>query len=390
MIRTIFACGCVAIVTLFMTIVEAQEPKGLKPLAIGDALPAIGKRVNWLKGDKLESFSKGKVYVIDLWATWCAPCIEMMPHTSDIADRYAKHGVQIIGLALDPGTATATKDFIKTHAQNMRYVICEDIDGQMKTEYITRTGTAGIPTVLIVNKNGILCWIGHPRNMGGPLAEIVLETYDVAAAKRRSNRQLPVRETDANTPATAGNHNTPRSSAGADREKLSNIFERKDGDAMVKLAESMMGNPARLVNALGIKGKGLYHQGKFKQANLTFNSICHESGEFKTQVLCGAAEFLVTHYQDNPDRNLKLAISLAEAAVANRGGQQWPATGTLAFVMDVVEFHTQGNRKEDVKEHKLFSQKLEQHKELRAGKPRESHGTARNRQTLLGQQAAQR
>ena len=130
---------------------------------------------------------------------------------------------------------------------------------------------------------------------------------------------------------------------------------------------------------------GVYHQGKFDEASSTFNSICKESGEFKTQVLCGAAEFLTAQYHDNPDRNLKLAISLAEAAVANRGGQQWPATGTLALVMDVVEFHLQGNRKEDLKEDKLFVQKLEEHKELRTAKPRESHATARNRQALLGQ-----
>ena len=385
MSRTLFAVGCILVITSLMPTVKAQETKDLKPLAIGDQLPAIGKRVTWLKGDKVESFAKGKVYVIDLWATWCAPCIEMMPHTSDIADRYAKHGVQIVGLALDPGSATATKDFVKTNAKKMRYVICEDIDGQMKTEYMTRTGTAGIPTVLIVNKDGILAWIGHPKNMGGPLAEIVFETYDLAAAKRKLNRHLAARGSVANRPAPAGNDNNPRPATGADREKLSNIFERKDGDAMVKLAESLMGNTARLVNALGIKGKGLYHQGKFDEAKSTFNSICNESGEFKTQVLCGAAEFLVTQYQDNPDRNLKLAISLAEAAVANREGQQWPATGTLVFVMDVVEFHTEGNKKEDVKSHKLFAQKLEQYDELRTSKPRESRLTTGNRRTLLGQ-----
>ena len=383
--RTIFLSGCVAVISLLMPTVEAQETKALKPLVIGDQLPAIGKRVTWLKGDEVGSFAKGKVYVIDLWATWCAPCIEMMPHTSDIADRYAKHGVEIIGLALDPGSATTTKQFVETNATLMRYAICEDIDGQMKTEYMARTGTAGIPTVLIINKDGILAWTGHPKNMSGPLAEIVLETYDLAAAKQTLNRHGTALGNIPKTPASSGKTDKPHPPRGTDRDALRNIFERKDGDAMVELASSMMGNKARLVNALGIKGKGLYHQGNFEEAESTFNSICNESGEFKTQVLCGVAEFLVMQYRDNPDRNLTLAISLAEAAVANRTGQQWPATGTLVFVMKVVEFHTKGNKKEDVKSHKLFSEKLEQYEHLRNSKPQESRLTTSNRRTLLGQ-----
>ena len=374
MIRALIAISCITVSTCFLPQGQAEETKAFKQLTIGDQLPAIGKRVRWLKGKKVESYSKGKVYVIDLWATWCAPCIEMMPHTSNIADRYAKHGVQIIGLALDPGSATATQQFVKTNPNMMRYAICEDIEGQLKEEYMTRTATAGIPAVLIINQQGLLAWKGHPKNMGGPLAEIVLETYDLEAAKRTLDRHAAVTENIATAPATAN-----------DRDALRNIFERKEGDAMVKLAESMMGNKARLVNALGIKGKGLYHQGKFEEAKSTFTSICNESGQFKTQVLCGVAEFLVTEYQDNPDRNLSLAISLAEAAVATRTGQQWPASGTLVLVMDVVEFHIQGNKKGEVESHKFFAQKLMQYEALRNTKPKESRLTARNRRTLLGQ-----
>ena len=374
MSRAFFVVECILVIAMLLPTTAAQAQNNVKPLTIGDQFPPIGKRANWLKGPSVESYSKGKVYVIDLWATWCAPCIEMMPHTSNIADRYAKHGVEIIGLALDPGDATGTQQFVKTNPNMMRYAICEDIDGQLKTEYMTRTGTAGIPTVLIINQDGMLAWKGHPKNMGGPLAEIVLETYDLEAAKRTLNRHAAATENIANPPATA-----------TDRDALRNIFERKDGNAMVKLAESMMGNKTRLVNALGIKGKGLYHQGKFEEAKSTFTSICNESGQFKTQVLCGAAEFLVTEYQDNPERNLSLAISLAEAAVATRTGQQWPASGTLVLVMDVVEFHLQGNKKGEVESHKFFAQKLMQYETLRNSKPKESRLTARNRRTLLGQ-----
>jgi hypothetical protein len=120
--------------------------------------------------------------------------------------------------------------------------------------------------------------------------------------------------------ASSEKHNTPRPAPRTDRDALRDIFERRDGDAKIALASSMMGNKPRLVNALGIKGKGLYHQCKFDEAQSTFNSISNESGDFKTQVLCGFAEFLLTQYQDYPERDHTFAISLAEAAVANRTG----------------------------------------------------------------------
>jgi len=71
-----------------------------------------------------------------------------MPHTREAIESYTKQWANITGLALHPFTATASKQFVQPNAKMMRYAICKDIDGQMKAEYMPRTGTAGIPTVL--------------------------------------------------------------------------------------------------------------------------------------------------------------------------------------------------------------------------------------------------
>src|ERR1700761_3630148 len=53
----------------------------------GDPAPAltVGK---WVKGDPVAALEPGKIYVIDFWATWCAPCRALMPHLSELQKKY--------------------------------------------------------------------------------------------------------------------------------------------------------------------------------------------------------------------------------------------------------------------------------------------------------------
>ena len=51
----------------------------------------------WLKGTPIQGFERGRVYVVEFWATWCGPCIAAMPHLSRVADKY-KRRVTVIGV----------------------------------------------------------------------------------------------------------------------------------------------------------------------------------------------------------------------------------------------------------------------------------------------------
>src|SRR5258708_35811404 len=80
-------------------LVHADDNK--KPeasLKVGDPAPKL-KADKWLQGSEVTEFASGKVYVVEFWATWCGPCIVMMPHMSEMQAEYRDKGVTFIGFS---------------------------------------------------------------------------------------------------------------------------------------------------------------------------------------------------------------------------------------------------------------------------------------------------
>src|SRR6266700_1173933 len=70
-------------------------------LKVGDKAPPV-KATKWLQGAEVKEFAEGKTYVMEFWATWCGPCIVMMPHMGELQTEY-KDKVTFIGFtAKDP------------------------------------------------------------------------------------------------------------------------------------------------------------------------------------------------------------------------------------------------------------------------------------------------
>lgn len=121
---------------------------------VGKPAPEI-KAGGWINTKPLSLASlKGKVVVVEFWATWCPPCRASIPHLSAMFKTYSKSGVQFISLT-DEDRAKV-EPFVKEH--EMPYPI--GLSSQSGGAY----GVSGIPHAVVIGRDGVVLWEGHPMD----------------------------------------------------------------------------------------------------------------------------------------------------------------------------------------------------------------------------------
>jgi thiol-disulfide isomerase/thioredoxin len=161
-------------------------------LGVGTKAPSLDN-VNWLKGEPITDWQAGQIYVLDFWATWCGPCKASIPHVNELSKKYADQGVNVIGVAIWPSDSMVpTAEFVEGQGDGMSYGIAEDIEGKTAERFMTASLSTGIPTVMVVDREGKLAWVGHPMQLDEPLAQIVageadMDAFIKADAERRES-----------------------------------------------------------------------------------------------------------------------------------------------------------------------------------------------------------
>jgi cytochrome c biogenesis protein CcmG/thiol:disulfide interchange protein DsbE len=92
---------------------------------------------------------RGKVVVMNEWATWCEPCRGEIPQLEALYRQYAPQGLVMVGVSVDAfGTAGDVRDFAREH--DMTYPIWLDPDKRFATQF----GTMGVPETFVIDRLG--------------------------------------------------------------------------------------------------------------------------------------------------------------------------------------------------------------------------------------------
>jgi len=115
--------------------------------------------------------SKGEVWLVDFWATWCPPCQAPMQHNQDMLEKRAADWagkVRIIGLSIDN-----TMDAVQKHVEAKKWQSVEHYHragSSCSKDYSVR----GVPHVMLIDQNGKIAFKGHPASR--PNLEADLDT----------------------------------------------------------------------------------------------------------------------------------------------------------------------------------------------------------------------
>jgi peroxiredoxin len=108
---------------------------------------------------------RGKVVLLNIWATWCPPCVEEMPSMEKLYQELKGEGFEILAVSIDESGAQDVLPFMKKHKLSFPALI--DLKVTIKDLY----QTTGVPESFIIDKDGILIEkVIGPRNWAIPEA----------------------------------------------------------------------------------------------------------------------------------------------------------------------------------------------------------------------------
>src|SRR5689334_17945572 len=129
---------------------ESGGGSGKGGAVVGRPLPDMRlSALNGGRGVRLSDF-RGKVVLLDVWASWCAPCKQELPMLDDMAERLRRKGIEIVAVSIDDNRGDA-EEFLKSRP-NWSIRLAHDPDGKLPG----KLQPPKMPSSYFVDRNGVI------------------------------------------------------------------------------------------------------------------------------------------------------------------------------------------------------------------------------------------
>jgi thiol-disulfide isomerase/thioredoxin len=176
-VKHLVLAALIGLTTLTVARQDADFPAYVKEKTLYAKNDFRGKKApefyvqQWLNRTGVDT--KGKVVLIDFWATWCGPCRALIPELNEFNKKFADKLV-VIGVSDEP--AETVQKFMKDTP--MDYAVAIDTSKKMSSAI----GVQGIPHCIIMSPDGIVRWQGFPGSDEDKLTEQVIQQI-ISASK---------------------------------------------------------------------------------------------------------------------------------------------------------------------------------------------------------------
>lgn len=140
-----------ALLPALLLTAQAQNPP---PMKAGTVAPLFSTRTVDGKRLTLKSL-RGKVVLIDMWATWCGPCRLVTPILEALHRKYGHKGLKVIGMSMDDSNSSSrVRPFQKANKLTYTMAVSPDANAKIAEKY----NVESLPSIILIDQKGIVRW----------------------------------------------------------------------------------------------------------------------------------------------------------------------------------------------------------------------------------------